>query len=250
VLETVSSQPVYLALVLATAFGASIIGGISGFGAGLIVTPILLPLVGAKGIVPVVAVTMLIGNLGRILANRHDINPKLLVRLLIFIVPGVASGAYVYSILPNRILAIIIGSALIASVMIRRALEARQIIPSARHTAPVAFFAGFFAGNAPGGGVIVVSLLLSLGLHGTALIGTDAVIGAAISLTNTTAFGSLGLMSMDLLLLGLAIGSAMLPGAFIARALVLKLHARVHVRIVEAYVLLGGLTFFWYAYRG
>ena len=49
----------------AVAFFGSVLGGVSGFGAGLIVTPFLVPVVGIKGVVPVMSVAMTLGRLSR-----------------------------------------------------------------------------------------------------------------------------------------------------------------------------------------
>ena len=55
-----------LVIVLAVAFFSSILGALSGFGGGVLVMPFLVPLVGVKGVVPVMAVAMLIANVARI----------------------------------------------------------------------------------------------------------------------------------------------------------------------------------------
>lgn len=243
-------EPYYLALVAGLAFASSIIGGISGFGAGLVVAPFLLPIVGIKGVVPVIAFAMIIGNLARFWAFRRDLSLRTALRLLLPLLPGVAIGASLYDALPARVVAVFIGIVLIAAVPLRRYLQRRRVTPSPAATVGIAFGTGVLSGNAPGGGVLVVTLLLGLGLSGSALIGTDALIGTIISLTNSALFGAFGLLDLQRAGVGLLIGTAMIPGAFAARALVKRLTADTHVRIIEAFVLFGGLSFFWAAWRG
>lgn len=245
--DPITIEPLYLALVVAIAFGSSIIGGISGFGAGLIVTPMLLPLVGVKGVIPVVGVAMVVGNLARMFVYRHHIDTSVLARMLVAILPGTVLGVWLYAMLPAQVLAVFIGTILIASVPTRRYLKRHQITPPPAGVSTVAFLCGVLAGNAPGGGVIIITLLLGMGLHGPALLGTDAIIGTAISLTNTALFGGFGLLDLSRLMIGLSIGAAMIPGAFLARALVTRMTAQTHVRIIEVFVIFGGLSFFWAA---
>ena len=55
-----------LAVLLATALVASVIAGVAGFGAGIILLPVLAWTVGIKAAAPVLTVTMLLGNLSRL----------------------------------------------------------------------------------------------------------------------------------------------------------------------------------------
>ena len=240
-------EPLYLGVVIAMALASSIIGGISGFGAGLIITPLLLPVVGVKGVVPVVGVAMIVGNLARVFVYRANIEPRVLLRMLVAILPGAVLGVWLYAILPAAILAVFIGSILIASVPTRRYLARHRIAPPPAGVSAIAFLCGVLAGNAPGGGVIVITLLLSMGLSGPALLGTDAIIGTALSLTNSVLFGTAGLLDGPRFLIGLAIGAAMIPGAFLARALLSRITAQTHILIVEIFIVFGGVSFYWAA---
>ena len=62
-----------LAIALSAAFFSSILGALSGFGAGILVMPFLVPLVGVKGVVPVMAVAMIIANVARIWVYRTHV---------------------------------------------------------------------------------------------------------------------------------------------------------------------------------
>jgi uncharacterized membrane protein YfcA len=62
----VSLDPVTIALVMAACFGAAALSGLSGFGAGLIITTVITPIIGAKAVLPAVSVMMLITNLSRV----------------------------------------------------------------------------------------------------------------------------------------------------------------------------------------
>ena len=62
-----------LVVALTAAFFSSILGALSGFGAGVLVMPFLVPLVGIKGVVPVMAVAMVIANVARIWVYRTHV---------------------------------------------------------------------------------------------------------------------------------------------------------------------------------
>jgi uncharacterized protein len=246
-IETIHVAPEYFALIMLIAFASSVVGGISGFGAGLIIVPMLLPIVGVKGVIPVVGVAMVVGNLARVYVYRQDIQFRLVARMLVAILPGAAIGVWLYAVLPAQVVALVIGCILILSVPVRRILQRYAVTPSPGSVSVIAFLCGVLAGNAPGGGVIIVTLLLGMGLSGPVLLGVDAVIGVALSLTNSVLFGTFGLLNLQLALIGLGVGAAMIPGAFVARALIGRITSDIHVRIIEVFVIFGGLSFFYAA---
>jgi len=234
-----------LAMLAAVAFGSNVFGGISGFGAGLINAPFLLPIVGVKAVVPIMAPALMIGGLSRIWVFRHHLVPQVLPRFVLSIAPGVLLGALIYDSLPPGPLAILIGTLLIASVWLRRYFKQRAIKPSPRGVAALSFVTGVIAGGSPGGGIILVSLLLGLGLQGAAIVATDAVIGLSVNVLRIAIFSGIGLQSAQLLLLGSVLGLVMVPGAYFARWIVGRLKVSWHVALIEAFILIGGFSFLY-----
>ncbi|WP_203076404.1 sulfite exporter TauE/SafE family protein [Falsiroseomonas ponticola] len=237
----------FLALGL-IAFGGAVLGGLSGFGAGLIVTPFLVPVVGVKGVVPVMAVAMTFGNLSRAWVYRDQIRPDLILRVLLPSLPGVLVGGLIYDVLPRAPLAALIGSFLLISIPLRRWLDKRKVVPTPIAVIGISFLFGLVAGALPGGGVIVVPLLLGLGLAGGALVGTDAVIGAAVNIAKTLLYGRLDLIDGPLLIGGVLVGLCMIPGAYVARFLIARIHLRIHTALIEVMVAFSGVSFLWSAF--
>src|ERR1700752_3486240 len=102
--------------VAAVALLASIVGGVSGYGTGALMPLVLVPLVGAEPVVPIIAITALFTNTGRVAAFRKELDVK---RSLIVVAFGIWTcmlGAYGYTRLSGRGAAMVIGSMLIASV--------------------------------------------------------------------------------------------------------------------------------------
>jgi len=70
-------------LIAAMAFSASLIGGISGFGTGLILPMVLVPIVGVENVIPLMAVGMVVAHhlLRNVTPGRHS----LLMESVVFI---------------------------------------------------------------------------------------------------------------------------------------------------------------------
>lgn len=236
----------FIALGLVAFFGA-VLGGVSGFGAGLIVTPFLVPVVGVKGVVPVMAVAMTLGNLSRIWVYRRQIDPRPILKILIPALPGVVLGTWLYDVLPRDPLAIVIGIFLIASIPIRRHLAKKRVTPTTPAVIGVSGGFGLMSGALPGGGIVLLPLLLGIGLSGGALVGTDAVIGVAVNIAKIAMFGKLDLLDAQLMLGGVLVGLCMVPGAYGARWLIERMNLRLHTAVVECLVLFSGASFIWSA---
>lgn len=232
------------------AFAGSILGGISSFGAGLIVTPFLMPVVGVKAVVPVMSIAMTLGNFSRMWVYRHQIDWTIIVKIMLPAFPCVIAGTLLYSYLPQGELAVLIGAFLLVSIPLRRYMAKRAVEPT---TGAVLGYSGVFgviSGALPGGGVILMPLLLGLGLVRGAVVGTDALIGMVVNVIKIVMFGKLDLVSWELLLAGLLIGLCMVPGAYGARWLIERMHVKMHTAIVEALVVISGLSFAWTGLTG
>lgn len=229
-----------LALIAAVAFAGGLLGGVSAFGTGLLITPFVVPILGVKAVVPVMAVAMVLGNLARAWANWREIDVGLCVRILLPAVPFVVLGTLVYDALPAEILGVVIGAFLVASVPLRRVLKHKAVAPGRVALAAIAAGFGFVSGTVPGGGILLMPLLLGLGYRGGAIIGIDGLIGASVNVVKIASFGQLALLDVSLATAGVLVGLLTIPGAFTARWIVERLDVGVHTGIVEAMVVVAG----------
>ena len=106
----------------------------------------------------------------------------------------------------------------------------------------VAFQCSLVNGGVTGAGVILISILMSVGLAGSTLVATDAIVSVIMGLTKVLLFGGLAALNLDLALLGLLIGLFTAPGAFIARALLKLIPAGVHAWMMELVVVIGAVV--------
>ncbi len=231
------------------AFFAAVLGGLAGYGTGLILPIALAPLIGVANIVPVMAVAMMINNASRVAAFRHDIQWPHVRRLLLLGLPTCLVGAWGYTQLDARWVALLLGLFLLASIPLRRLLQRARLQLGGRGEVAAGGGFGFIEGGMTGTGVILISMLMAAGVHGAALIATDAVVSTIMSLAKVLLFGGVARLDASLALTGALVGLCTAPGAFVARAMLRRLPQQLHLRFMEAVVVLGGLGFLWRAVR-
>ncbi|MGV8952598.1 MAG: sulfite exporter TauE/SafE family protein [Cypionkella sp.] len=227
--------------VSAAAFLAAIIGGVSGYGTGLLLPPILLPLVGPTAVVPIISLSALVTNATRLFVFREVFDKVTARRVLLCALPGTAAGAYFYTLLTGPAVMAIIGFVLVILVPLRRILMRRHGGLSARGTLAASAGYGIINGGTSGSGVILLTILLSTGLVGSAVIATDAGISIVLGVLKVAVFQSAGLLTSSAVVMAAIIGVSAIPGAFIAKRISTRLSARLHTGLLDAVVILGGI---------
>jgi uncharacterized protein len=238
-----------LAAVALLALGAAVIGGMGGFGTGVILTAALVPLIGVKAVVPVLAVAGVVINAGRFWFYRASLERRALGVVLAASLPFLVLGTWLYSILDARAIGTLLGIAVMASIPLRRILKAREIVLQTRGLAVGAGVFGLASGVTTGTGVILVSLLLGAGLAGPAVLATDALATIALDLCKAALFQRFDLLDAQAFSTGLVIGFATIPGSALAAWLVTRMGATLHVRFMEALILCGGGFMLWHSWR-
>ena len=238
-----------LAAVALLAVVAATISGMSGFGAGIILTVGLVPLIGVKAVIPVLAVAGVVINAGRFWFYRRMLERRMLGLVLVASLPFLVLGTWLYSVLDARSLGIVLGCAVIASVPVRRFFHARKMAIGTTGMAVGSGVFGFAAGIASGAGVILVSLLLGAGLATPAVLATDAMISIVIDLAKAALFQRFDLLDTEALLTGLVIGVASIPGSAMAAWLVNRMGAKLHVLFMEVLIVIGGASMLVQAWR-
>jgi hypothetical protein len=238
-----------LAAVAFLAIGAAIVGGMGGFGTGVILAAALVPLIGVKALVPVMAVAGVIINAGRFWFYRASLERRPLGIVLAASLPFLVLGTWLYSVLDARSVGTILGLAVIASVPLRRILKSRAIVLGTPGLAIGSGIFGLASGVATGTGVILVSLLLGAGMGGTAVLATDALISIVLDLCKAVLFQRFDLLDTEAIFMGVVIGVASIPGSAIAAWLVTRLGARLHVLFMETLIIVGGASMLWHSWR-
>ncbi|MGH8741111.1 MAG: TSUP family transporter, partial [Burkholderiales bacterium] len=186
---------------------------------------------------------------GRFWFYRGHLDRRTLVLVLATSTPFLVLGTWIYSILDARALGTVLGCAVIAFVPLRRVLRAKKVVISRTGLAVGSGIFGLATGVATGTGVILVSLLLSSGLAGPAVLATDALATIALDLCKAALFQRFDLLDAQAFSTGVVIGCATIPGSAIAAWLVQRVGARLHVLFMEALILAGGGFMLWHSWR-
>jgi uncharacterized protein len=213
---------------------------VAGYGTGALMPLVLVPIVGAEPVVPIISLSALLTNTGRVAAFRHLVDLRRANIVLISAVPTCVIGAWGYTRLSGRGALIVIGTMLVATVPLRRLMRRRGLALSNRGLATAAFGWGPLAGGTVGAGIILLSLLMAAGLEGAAVVATDAVVSIGIGLVKFATFGLAGVVTAQVITVGLLIGAMAFPGAFLAKRLVDRLPLHVHTAMLDAVVIGGG----------
>jgi uncharacterized membrane protein YfcA len=221
---------------------ASVIGGVSGYGSGALMPLILVPIVGPEPVVPILSISALFNNTSRAAAFLRVVDWRRAAVVLPCALPSTIAGAWIYSRLSGRGAALVIGSMLMASVPLRRSWARRGVKLSDRSLAGLSVGWGLIAGGTSGAGVMLLSMLMGVGLQGSAVIATDAVISIGMGLVKASTFAFAGALRTRELAIAVLMGAVAIPGAFLARRLVEHLPVHVHSAILDAVVMIGGAT--------
>lgn len=244
-MDALPSSAAALAAACGAAFAASILGGLTGFGTGLVLPVFLAGVVGVGNVIPVMAVAMAFNNASRVVAFRREIAWPHARRLLLLGLPACLLGAWGYTLLAADAVALLLGAFLLAAVPLRRLLgRARLALSATGETAAGAVF-GLVNGGVTGAGVILIAILMAAGVQGAALVATDAVVSVIMGLAKVALFGSFAALDTGLAATGVLIGLCTAPGAFVARRLLRHIPAGVHAGIMEAVVVAGALALLW-----
>lgn len=229
--------------IAGVAMAASVITAIAGVGGAIVLSFVLTPILGPAALVQTISVAMLINNTTKINVYRKDIDWAQCLLVIACAAPGCALGALVYSGLSERTITIVLGVFLITIVVLKWWMPETSARWPAWAVGAASFVYGTLTGGTIGGGILLLPILMGTGLTGMALIGTDAACGLAMHIVKTAVFGTTGVLTPRYAMIGVLIGIVMIPGAYIARALLRRMPLQVHERIIDAVIIVGGLSF-------
>lgn len=236
-------EPTALGILVLTAFVGSVVSGVAGFGAGIILLPVIAWVVGVRAAAPVLTVTMLIGNLARIWWSRRHIDLGVAARYLAGAVPATFIGVMVYAGTPSEWLGRFIGVFLIAAIPLRRVLLGGHVNVRLAHFPLLGGVFGVLSALVVTTGPLVTPFFLAYGLRRAAFVGTEAVCALGMHVSRGIAFTRYALIGWDTVVLGCVLGAAMFGGSWIARWVLDRMSDRVFLLTLEALLLLMGLHF-------
>jgi uncharacterized membrane protein YfcA len=252
----------YSVLVLGAGvcFIGGLLGGLSGAGTGLIVAAFLTPIVGAKAVMPALAIIMLINNGSRVFYYRQSVDLKISVIMIALALPGTWFGTQLYMSLSVGTLEFILGAAILAVLAHRVVHRHRQsaltraISSSASPESPapstltqrwiggpIALAYGFINSVVPGLGVMVLAFFSAIGMSASAVIANDAVLSAVLNLVKIALFRNLDGLPDSLILISLLCGLATIPGVWFAKWLSSRMQQKTQQGLIELVIAASAL---------
>lgn len=241
-------------------FIGGLLGGLSGAGTGLIVAAFLTPIVGAKAVMPALAIIMLINNGSRVFYYRQSVDLKISVIMIALALPGTWFGTQLYMSLSVGTLEFILGAAILAVLAHRVVHRHRQsaltraISSSASPESPapstltqrwiggpIALAYGFINSVVPGSGVMVLAFFSAIGMSASAVIANDAVLSAVLNLVKIALFRNLDGLPDSLILISLLCGLATIPGVWFAKWLSSRMQQKTQQGLIELVIAASAL---------
>jgi uncharacterized membrane protein YfcA len=252
----------YSVLVLGAGvcFVGGLLGGLSGAGTGLIVAAFLTPIVGAKAVMPALAIIMLINNGSRVFYYRQSVDLKISVIMIALALPGTWFGTQLYMSLSVGTLEFILGAAILA-VLAHRVVHRHRQSALTRATSssaspdssapstltqrwiggPIALTYGFINSVVPGSGVMVLAFFSAIGMSASAVIANDAVLSAVLNLVKVALFRNLDGLPDSLILISLLCGLATIPGVWFAKWLSSRMQQKTQQGLIELVIAASAL---------
>ena len=236
-------------LVLVAGLLAGTLGGIVGTGSSLVLMPILVVMFGPRQAVPIMAVAAIMGNLGRVLAWRRDIDWRACGAYCATAVPGAMIGARLLLAIPPGVAELALGIFFLSLIPVRRWLAKHELKLSLMHLALLGGPLGLLTGLVVSTGPLTVPLFTFYGLERGAFLGTEAAGSIGVYLAKVATFQAFGAFPLEVLVQGLMVGMTLMAGSFAGRYIVLALSPGAYRSLIDGLMLCSGLSLIWAAVR-
>jgi hypothetical protein len=243
---TAGLGPLELALAAGIVFGAFVVRGMSGFGAGMIGVPLLAFLMPVHTAVSMFGLMVLFLFVFLSIRDWRDVARDELKRLVVPTLLGVAGGVLLFTHLDNRLLLKLLGAFLIAHSLYAFAVHyfgLPAMTCSQRWAYPVGFAGAFidtlFGG---GGGTLVVIYLHMRRLARASFRATVAALWLAEMLARIAGYGAAGYYSGETLLLCALMLPLMGTGTWVGERLGNRISQESFSKLMALLLLMAGVS--------
>jgi len=215
----------------------------------MVMMPILVVMFGPRQAVPIMAVAAIMGNMGRVLAWRREIDWRACAAYCATAVPGAMVGARLLLAIPPSVAETALGVFFLALIPARRWLARRAFRISLVHLALLGAPLGVLTGVVVSTGPLTVPLFTFYGLERGAFLGTEAASSLGMYAAKVATFQALGVLPLDVLLQGLVVGATLMAGSFVGRVVVLRLGSAAYRSLIDGLMAVSGVSLLWAAFR-
>lgn len=230
-------------VIVVAALTVSTLAAVAGFGGAAIMLPILVWAVGVRDAIPLLTVAQLIGNLSRVWFNRGELSVPVVKWFAMGAVPAAIVGGIVFATAPAGALVRVLGVFLLMTVAYRHTAWGRNARIGLRGFLPLGAVSSFLSAVVGSVGPIMAPFFLAYGLVRGAYIGTEALATVVMHVVKLGVYGRYDLMSLRILLIGLAIGAVMFLGSYMGKRILNRMPERVFPFVIEGVLITAGLLF-------
>jgi uncharacterized protein len=227
-------------------FGAYVVRGTSGFGAGLVATPLLAFLLPMTTAVPSTALIVFVLFMFLTVRDRHQVAWDEFRRLVLPTLLGVAGGMYLFTMLDNRLLLKLLGGFLVsyaAYTLITPWVGMRRLQLSEKWALPLGFLGSFvdtlFGG---GGGTLVVIYMHARGVGKVEFRATLAVLWFVEMITRIAGYTLAGYYTESTMALVAAMLPFMLLGTWVGERINARITPETFTKVLAMMLLFSGTS--------
>jgi uncharacterized membrane protein YfcA len=227
--------------ILALGLGAGTLAGIVGFGASIMLMPVLMLAFGPLEAVPIMAIAALLANFSRVVVWWREVDWRANAYYCATAIPAAALGARTLLVLDPRIVEGTLGAMFLVMIPARRWLLSRGLRINAWQLAMVGAGIGFLSGMVASTGPINTPFYLAYGLVKGAYLSTEALGSMAIGITKAVVFQRFNALPWETVARGLIIGTTLMIGSRLAKGFVLRLDAHQFRTLMDCLLAGAGL---------
>jgi uncharacterized membrane protein YfcA len=235
------------AFVLFVGLAAGVVGGIVGTGSSIMLLPVLVWTFGPKEAVPIMAVAAVMANVARVVAWRRHVDWRAFFAYGAPAAPAAVLGAQTLLRLPPALINLGLGLFFLGMIPVRRRLRSRGLRLNLWQLALAGAGIGFLTGLVLSTGPLSIAAFAAYGLLKGALLSTEATTSLLVYVSKVATFRSLGALPLSILIEGLIVGSTLMMGAFVGKAIVLRMNTSTFEHLLDAMMLCSGVSLIWVA---
>ncbi|KQN46598.1 hypothetical protein ASE93_15145 [Serratia sp. Leaf50] len=234
----------YLVIILIGVL-AGTLSGVVGTGASIMLLPALTYTFGPKAAIPIMAIAAIMGNVSRVILWRKEINYKAFMLYAIPGIPAAVLGANTLWVMPVELSNLCIGLFFLLLIPLRLWAKTQAFTLNSVQLALVGAVVGYLTGVVFSTGPITIPIFAGYGLVKGALLSTEAAASFAIYLAKASTFEAIGALPASVFICGILVGSTLIMGTLIGRRFVLRLSENVFNRLIDAMLLIAGVSLLW-----
>ena len=237
-----------LVVLFFVALLAGALGGLVGTGSSLVLLPVLVMNYGPRVAVPVMAIAAVMANVARVSAWWRQIHWPAVLAYAVPGTPAAVFGAHTLLTIPQTVVDSVLGVFFLAMIPVRRIVAVRHWRVRLWHLAIAGIVVGFLTGLILSTGPLSVPVFTGYGLSGGAFLGSEAASSLVLYAAKMATFGQFGALSDMVVVRGLAIGTALMIGPFLARTIVRRIRPHADTLLIDL-VLVAAATGMFIAMR-